>query len=270
MSRTPSSLLRPCARLFSSSSRTLFPPPASTGPGGRPQDPFNIKEMEKFQFDDATSLGHLRLQQIKEVRELVGRVDGDRQVLREQSLPAKFTPPTSAIKISSTIDLADPSSVYHTKKVLTAPLSALPLNGKDAVQRFKLIAGPRWTPGAPGRHEREAEGEGWIKISEERFKDGRQNRKSVSDMLERLVEAANVGRLPYIRKDRLILYQDEKSTLSADIPIDTRHLLSRQRKKRQRGAEHVWKRSEALKSRGGEVVGGVRGFPKEWLPKVEA
>ena len=34
--------------------------------------------------------------------------------------------------------------------------------------------------------------EGWFKISEDRFKDGRMNRKSASDMLEKLVEAANV------------------------------------------------------------------------------
>ena len=35
--------------------------------------------------------------------------------------------------------------------------------------------------------------EGWIKISEERFKNPRMNRKSSSDILERLVEAANVS-----------------------------------------------------------------------------
>lgn len=34
--------------------------------------------------------------------------------------------------------------------------------------------------------------EGWVKISEERFRNPRMNRKSASDMLERLVEAANV------------------------------------------------------------------------------
>jgi small subunit ribosomal protein S35 len=86
------------------------------------------------------------------------------------------------------------------KRVLLAPVTALPLDGRDAVHRLKLLAGPRWTPGLPGRNEAEAEvdGEGrdgWVKISEERFLDGRMNRKSVSDMLERLVQAANVSEM---------------------------------------------------------------------------
>jgi hypothetical protein len=43
-----------------------------------------------------------------------------------------------------------------------------------------------------------------------------------------------------------------------------RHLLARQRKKKQRSAQHVWARAEAMKKRP-DVVGGVRGFPKQWL-----
>lgn len=68
---------------------------------------------------------------------------------------------------------------------------------------MKVIAGPRWTPGYPGRNEFEAsaeEGEksdmnkeGWIKISEERFPDARTNRWNVGNMLEKLVKAANVS-----------------------------------------------------------------------------
>jgi hypothetical protein len=68
---------------------------------------------------------------------------------------------------------------------------------------MKVIAGPRWTPGYPGRNEFEASAEGgeksdsrkdgWIKISEERFPDARTNRWNVGSMLEKLVEAANVS-----------------------------------------------------------------------------
>lgn len=65
------------------------------------------------------------------------------------------------------------------------------------MHRLKLLAGPRWTPGRPGQSEAEPEqGEGkdgWVKIAEERFPDARMNRKSVSDMLQRLVQAANVS-----------------------------------------------------------------------------
>jgi hypothetical protein len=108
-----------------------------------------------------------------------------------------FQPPTAPLRITSTIDLSNPSSPHHVKRVLVAPVSALPLEGSDAVHRLKLLAGPRWTPGKPGQSEGSAEqGEGkdgWVKIAEERFPDGRMNRKSVSDMLQRLVQAANVS-----------------------------------------------------------------------------
>lgn len=39
------------------------------------------------------------------------------------------------------------------------------------------------------------------------------------------------------------------------------HILARQRKK---GGTKVWRRREAVAKRS-EVIGGVRGFPKEWL-----
>lgn len=56
--------------------------------------------------------------------------------------------------------------------------------------------------------------------------------------------------------------------MPADAPVDTRHLLARQRKKKQRTGLNNWARVEALKRRP-EVVGGVRGFPKEWLAPKE-
>jgi small subunit ribosomal protein S35 len=69
---------------------------------------------------------------------------------------------------------------------------------------MKVLAGPRWTPGYPGRNEYEAvEGketkDGWIKIAEERFPDARTNRWNVGSMLEKLVEAANVSLLVFGR-----------------------------------------------------------------------
>lgn len=119
----------------------------------------------------------------------------------------KFHEPKGKIRVTSTVDLADPDSPYHQKRVLVAPVSALPLKNADAIHRFKLLAGPRWSPGRPGRAElgKDAAGaynleaedklskDGWLKIAEERLPLGRQNRKSVSDILDKLVEAANVS-----------------------------------------------------------------------------
>ena len=86
------------------------------------------------------------------------------------------------------------------------PVSALPLKSSDAVHRIKLLAGTRWSPGKPGKEENEYSPndgfnagaqdigkEGWIKLASRKFDDGRMNRKFVSDVLERLVEAANVS-----------------------------------------------------------------------------
>jgi len=92
--------------------------------------------------------------------------------------------------------------------------------------------------------------EGWVKISEDRFADARMNRKSASDMLDRLVEAAT----------------DPNSPLSADLPLDTRHVIARQRKKQKRLGNGSLIRYEAMKARP-EVVGGIQGFPLEWLPE---
>lgn len=150
-----------------------------------------------------------------------------------------------------TVDLSDPDSALQQKSVLIAPVSALPLEGADALQRLKVLAGPRWTPGFPGRHEG-AEGEGigkdgYVKISEETYATMRMNRKSASDMLERLVAAAN----------------DKNSALPADTPVDMRHLIARDRK-RKNGTRDRGATLEALR-RNPHTVGGVRGFPVDWL-----
>lgn len=115
-----------------------------------------------------------------------------------QAKPFKTPTANQSIRIRSTLDLSYPTSPVHRKSVLIAPVDSLPLKGKDAIQRIKLLAGPRWTPGYPGKDEQRtaSSGEelgGWIKIAEERFPDARANRWNVGQMLEKLVETANVS-----------------------------------------------------------------------------
>lgn len=168
-----------------------------------------------------------------------------------------FKLPKGQIRVQRTIDLSDPESPLQQKAVVIAPVSALPLEGADALRRFKVLAGPRWTPGWPGRMELEqaAEGvgaEGYVKISEETYATMRMNRKSASDMLERLVAAAN----------------DANSPLPKDVQADPRYMLMRA-KKRNGGARDRGLTIEALK-RNPHRVGGVKGFPLEWLtPKMQ-
>ena len=121
------------------------------------------------------------------------------------------------MRVTSIVDLSEATSPIHAKRVLLAPVSGLPLSSADAIHRLKLLAGPRWSPGRPGAMEFRIEGndgynggdrelgrEGWVKISEERFKNPSMNRKSASDMLERLVEAANVSG-PYAARRKLLI-----------------------------------------------------------------
>jgi small subunit ribosomal protein S35 len=118
-----------------------------------------------------------------------------------------FIPPTSPIRITTTHDLARPDDSISNRQVALIPVAGLPLETPEAIHRFKLLAGRRWTPGRPGVDEigvrnenygfnggdKEIGREGWLKIAEERFGNGRMNRKGLSDILERLVEAANVS-----------------------------------------------------------------------------
>ncbi|KAI9637110.1 mitochondrial ribosomal subunit protein-domain-containing protein [Dioszegia hungarica] len=241
------------ARSFSSSASSSAEAPAASAskrPVTRrqPLREFNMSGLDEFQFDDATSLGFMRLEKIREAQEIIRRVEVDRPSLQAQRKP--FTPPSAPIRISQTIDLSNPQSLVHRKRVLLAPVAKLPLSGPEAIHRFKLLAGPRWTIGRPGRMEvteEDGEGkEGWIKISEEKFPDGLMNRKSAGDMLERLLAAAN----------------DANSPLPADTPLDPRPLLARQRKRADRSALRQAQRSGSGRV---ESVGNVPGFPKEWL-----
>lgn len=218
MDKSAASILRSCR-----AARSLHTTASNAAPGPsrkpRPQDDFsqslNVKDVGVYQFDDPTSLGWMRLEKVREAQELYRKLEMDREILQGRSLALKdaitsnqplsaqakmFNPPTTAqsVRIRSSIDLSYPSSLAHRKSVLVAPVGSLPLKGAEAVQRFKLIAGPRWTPGYPGRAEQTTvqgseDKEGWIKIAEERFPDARTNRWNVGQMLEKLVEAANVG-----------------------------------------------------------------------------
>ncbi|ODN99624.1 hypothetical protein L198_03468 [Cryptococcus wingfieldii CBS 7118] len=252
--RTARAAARQSARLFSThsslSARAPAPSPSSTAR----TRPWDLGAVPKYAFDDATSLGWMRMFRIEEGEGLVKKIEQDRQVLRAAN-KTKFTPPTSPIRMTTTIDLSKPDSRFHTKCALTVPVSSLPLKSPEAIHRFKLLAGPRWSPGRPGREEfiqnEDTLGkEGWFKISEERFESSVQNKKSASLTLQKLVEAAS----------------DPNSPLPSDIPLDTRHLLARHQKKRSRQNVFTWASGQTFLPRQ-TSVGGVRGFPIEWLPE---
>lgn len=77
------------------------------------------------------------------------------------------------------------------------PVAHLPLQDKDAIHTFKLLAGPRWSPEPPrdagvGPEEIGRE-HGYFKISCEDYPKGPMNLKWISDTLDRLIMEANVS-----------------------------------------------------------------------------
>lgn len=78
---------------------------------------------------------------------------------------------------------------------MTVAVDHLPLKDEAAIHKFKLLAGPRWTPEPPkdaGVSRVEEWGNGYIKISMEDFPEAEKNLKWASDTLDKLVAEANV------------------------------------------------------------------------------
>lgn len=153
------------------------------------------------------------------------------------------------------------------KRVIVVPVDALPLKGDVAIHKFKLLAGPRWTPEAPkgaGVGLSEETGNGYLKISCEDFPHAGANLKWVSDTLNRLVVEANVSLIILfsVFGPGLIyslLFQDTKDTFN-DVPIDFRHVYAKAKKEKK--GRHIRDRVFSRPS--------IRDFPKEWLPEQSA
>jgi len=113
------------------------------------------------------------------------------------------------------------------KVTISAPIASLPLDTPAARHKFKLLAGPRWTPPLPGaaarQQQQQQQDEGEVKLACEMFPSERMNEKWCSDTLDKLVAEANVRpffplSLPRAKK------RSADSTLSLLVPH--RHLPS--------------------------------------------
>lgn len=157
------------------------------------------------------------------------------------------------------MDYAGEEHPATAKRVIVASVDELPLKDATAVHKFKLLAGPRWTPNPPadagvsGLHTWD---NGFVKISCEDFPQPAMNLKWASDALDRLIAEANVSRSePPESKPLTGLVQSTKDTFR-NVPLDLRHVYSKTRKA---------KKGDHLR---GRVFGRPSSldFPKEWLP----
>lgn len=108
-----------------------------------------------------------------------------------------FIPPTSAAPlIVRSLDYQGEPHLATIKRVVVVAVDHLPLRTPQAIHKFKLLAGPRWTPNPPtdaGVAKGEPWGNGYIKISCEDLPRPEMNLKWASDTLDKLVAEANVN-----------------------------------------------------------------------------
>ncbi|KAL0575825.1 37S ribosomal protein S24, mitochondrial [Marasmius crinis-equi] len=215
---------------------------------------------DEYDDDDSASAGHMMLREHRqtlyylrliehEMPKLVGPYSHRRRnlLVHMPNLPLSafrkpFEPLKSDALIVRSIDYGGEDHPAIKKRVVTVAVDSLPLRDQDAVHKFKLLAGPRWTLRPPtdgGVSGLENWGNGFVKISCEDFPQPSQNLKWISDTLDKLIEEAN----------------DPKDKFK-DVPLEIRHIYSKARKAKK--GEHLRGRLYDRPT--------IHDFPQEWLP----
>ncbi|KPV75950.1 uncharacterized protein RHOBADRAFT_35717 [Rhodotorula graminis WP1] len=224
--------------LFTASARSLARRPQASFSGARdPLDIANTVGPSAPQFDFPLT------------RPTLLKLDKQRQILHYLRLEhlqfpelvafrQPFTPPSSkaVVRVRHQHYQGEPHPASR-KVTISAPVASLPLDSPAARHKFKLLAGPRWTPALPGAaaRQQQAQDEGEVKLACEMFPSERMNEKWCSDTLDKLVNEANSG------------------DSFADVPLDPRPA-----------------RARLVKSRKLKRNVSLRDFPKEWLPAAAA
>ncbi|RPD81912.1 hypothetical protein L226DRAFT_475371 [Lentinus tigrinus ALCF2SS1-7] len=193
--------------------------------------------------DDAPEPMHKALQQQREMLYYLRLIEHEMPKLVAYRKP--FVPPDSSNPlIIRSVSYGGEPHPAAAKRTIVVPVAKLPLKNADAIHKFKVLAGVRWTPDPPADSgigsEESGHEHGYFKISCEDFPKDAMNLKWASDTLDRLLAAAN----------------DLKEEKFADIPVDTRHVEAKTRKAKKGG--HIYGKQTHRPS--------IRDFPKEWLP----
>ncbi|KAF7728021.1 37S ribosomal protein S24, mitochondrial [Apophysomyces ossiformis] len=143
----------------------------------RPDKKYDVNHMEKFDFDDQTTIGHELFENIREVRKYLRKTEYELPKLSAFAKP--FVPPNSdqILKFKTHTYLGEGHPVER-KVVLTVKVSDLKLNDTER-HKLLLLAGPRYDVNTDE-----------IKLSSEKFPHRKQNKKYVSDTLDKLVAEA--------------------------------------------------------------------------------
>ncbi|CEL54329.1 37S ribosomal protein S24, mitochondrial OS=Saccharomyces cerevisiae (strain ATCC 204508 / S288c) GN=RSM24 PE=1 SV=1 [Rhizoctonia solani AG-1 IB] len=226
-------------RLFSTSS------PALAVTRRAVKNKWDIAKIGPNVGNDSTSVGHRLIRERRELLHYLRLIEYD--IPRLSRFKKSFQPPTSKFPLSIRTFTygGEPHAAEH-KAVLVVPVSQLSLRSPEAIHKFKLLAGVRWSEAVP-RDAGFSIGEvgnpsfaehGYIKISSEHFPEVRMNVKWCSDTLDEMIKQAN----------------DSSADSFSDIPLDKRHLISQQKKRRQGG--HSFSQTKRAT---------IQDFPQEWL-----
>ncbi|KAH8552942.1 mitochondrial ribosomal subunit protein-domain-containing protein [Umbelopsis sp. PMI_123] len=168
-------------------------------PGRRSEHPFDVDNMEKFNFDDQTTIGHELFDNIREVRSYLRKAKYEIPKLSEHAKP--FVPPNSSqiLRFKTQNYMGEPHPV-ESKCVLNVKVDLLGLTDQER-HKLLVLSGPRYNPET-----------GELTLSSEKFPYVKQNKKYLSDLL-----------------DKLIVESKDTSDTFADIPLDTRHVKSKKK-----------------------------------------
>ncbi|KAG9123013.1 hypothetical protein FRC07_000356 [Ceratobasidium sp. 392] len=198
--------------------------------------------------NDSTSMGHRLIRERRELLHYLRLIEYDVPRLAAFRKPFVPPPPTAPLSIRTFSYGGEPHPAEH-KAVLVAPVARLGLDTPEAIHKFKLLAGVRWSPSAPRdagfstEEAGEVGSEGFIKISSEQFPEARMNVKWCSDMVDELVRQA----------------KDTSKDSFKDVPLDTRHITAQTIKRRQGGHSHGQTKRPTIAD-----------FPTAWLPTIPA
>ncbi|RKP07042.1 mitochondrial ribosomal subunit protein-domain-containing protein [Thamnocephalis sphaerospora] len=146
---------------------------------------YDVKELEEYQYDDHTTFGHHLLRQVREVRGYLRRVQQELPTLQKYATP--YRPPTEQqiLRFQTITHLGEEEHPLDAKVVLTVQLNALCRVAKlSDTERHKLLllCGPRYD---------QASGE--LRFSCERFPSRVQNKRYLSDLLDKVIAEAKNG-----------------------------------------------------------------------------
>ncbi|CAG8780692.1 11879_t:CDS:2, partial [Dentiscutata erythropus] len=183
-------------RTFSTTNKVLQRRRPGSG-AKREKNEFDLETLNEYRFDGMSKPGYDILLAQSEIRKYLRKAEYELPQLTKFAEP--FKPPSpDKILCFKTMYYIGEEHPLQNKVIMTVKEKDLPLLTKEQLHKFKVLCGPRF------------DGKGEFKFSCEKFPHQAQNKKYLSDLMDRLLEEA----------------RNDKETF-ADIPVDLRHVKTK-------------------------------------------